>query len=360
LAAGAALLAACSSYTVVKHHEDEPEPPADTATAYEPAASTEEASAPPSDLAEYVTKPGDTLEGVARRHLGRGFLWRHLAEWNHLTQGPHDPLPAGRTIVVPLRFKGLGGGDAVTLEAAAELKAPPPPPGARPAGRDPARVYRPGEKLTFDVKWYAITAGEATMEVAPAGTDWQFIARARSTLVFFFKVDDRIESVSTRDRLLPLRFEKHLHEGSHRKDLSMTFDRAAAAATYYWTDKEGRHHAYPYPLGPDCRDLLGAFYWFRTMELPPVGREVNLCVHTDKTNYPLAVKVLGRETIRVPAGEFHTVLIKPRLNFEGLFRQRGDVLIWMTDDEARIPVLVQSKVFLLGSVNIVLTHLVRP
>lgn len=313
---------------------------------------------------EYSTKRGDTLSAIALRYLGREILWRHLAEWNKVRGGPSDPLPPGTHLVVPLRFRGIAGGTPAPADAASELVRPPRP-AARVTVRDPARVYRAGERLTFDVKWYAITAGEAIMEIAPQedtpeGAAWRFIARARSTLVFFFKVDDRIESLSTRDRLLPIRFEKHIHEGRHHKDLATSFDRKVGHAIYEWRDKEGRDHRYPYPWEDGCRDLLGSFYWFRTMDLPPPGREATLCVHADKTNFRLAVKVLRRETIRVPAGEFRTILIKPRLTFEGLFRQKGDVFIWLTDDEARIPVLVQSKVFLLGSVNIVLKKLERP
>ena len=321
------IIAGCSSYTIVHKHDDPKEvtqTPAPPVAPVAPSATPVEPTLPMAMATVLVVS-----KGTATGTMGAG--------------RPPSSTPAITPIHPPVS----------------------PPVVSRDTVRDPEKVYRQGEKLTFDVKWYAVTAGEATMEIGPhemqgGESSWHFITRAYSTLLFFFKVNDRIESWASRSRLLPLRFEKHLHEGSHTKDLAMTFDRPKAQAVYFWRDKEKRDHNYPYPLGPDCRDLLGAFYWFRTMDLPPVGQEVNLCVHTDKTNFQLAVSVLGRETVKVPAGEFKTILIKPRLTFEGLFNQQGDVKIWLTDDETRIPVLVQSKVRLLGSVNIVLRKLERP
>src|SRR5678810_1031119 len=162
---------------------------------------------------------------------------------------------------------------------------------------------------------------------------------------FFFKVDDKIESFSTLDRLLPVKFERHIHEGHYRKDQSGWFDRKRMIAKW-GNDPEAL-------LGPDCRDLLGAFYYVRTTVLPPPGSNATVCIHTGGKNYQMVINVMRRETIKVPAGEFRTVVIKPKMKFEGVFRQQGDVTIWLTDDQAHIPVLVHSNVFLLGSVNIV-------
>ncbi len=43
-------------------------------------------------------------------------------------------------------------------------------------------------------------------------------------------------------------------------------------------------------------------------------------------------------------GEVGTVIVKPALKSEGLFQSNGDILIWLTDDEKRIPVKVETKV----------------
>lgn len=362
----AVVLAGCGGRYVVKGSQvDEPGARAvgeesndpESRPAPQPVVQPEPGPAAEPDLREYTTVKGDTLAGIAASHLGWDRLWLHLKEWNKLPQGAKDPLPEGTKIVIPLRFKPLAGARATaTVAPALQPVRRAPPPAPKTAVRPPTEVFRPGEKLTYDVKWYAITAGQATLTLAPMETMngeacWHIVARAMSKLVFFFKVDDRIESFCTAGDLLPVRYEKHLHEGKYRKDLVAIFDRAHGGAT--WGTLQ-------VPLTADCRDLLGGFYYFRTMVLPPPGQEANVCIHTDKTNFPMGVKILRRETVRVPAGQFRTVLVKPWLKFEGLWRQRGDILIWVTDDAARIPVLIRSKVFLLGSVDVVLTKLERP
>lgn len=337
-----AALSGCGSGYVMRTYE---RPPVEEAEAPE---AEDEKDVPADGIVEegYTVGEGETLETIAREKLGKAILWRHIYEWNKLAA----PVSAGQRIVIPKHFSFLATG-VVELPRRERV-----PRNAPPAGRRPESVFRPGEKLSYDVKWFALTAGQAYMEVRDFSqmggrSCFHFVATAKSGLLFFFKVHDWIESYSTRDALLPQRFEKHLQEGRYKKDIAAEFDLEKMKV------KWGEQAA---DLEPDTRDLLGAFYYFRTMKLPEMGGKVSVGVHTDKKNYELEVTVLRREVIRVPGGEFRTILIKPRLKFEGLWKQKGDILIWLTDDEARIPVLVVSKVFLLGSVDIVLTGMERP
>lgn len=210
--------------------------------------------------------------------------------------------------------------------------------------------FQPGEKLVYRVHWFFIDAGEATLEVAqPELIDGvaypHFISRAKSDLIFFYTVNDRVESVSADNTLLPFKFEKHLREGGYKKDQVILFDPKNNTAKYGDTDS---------PVTPGCRDPLAAFYYLRGLDLPAVGGELIIWVHVDKKNYPLLVQVLKKEKIKVPAGEFDTVKIKlrPQPGFEGLFRHQGNIWIWLTDDPARVPVKVKAEVPIIGSVEI--------
>lgn len=325
---------------------------ADSGTNYGESGGTDDANTGLAvDVAEYKVKGGDTLESIAHSTLGHPAMWRHIGEWNKAT----NPLPEGQKLVIPLKFRGLlgikPGGATLMLEsrqpATAGLRFP------RYRARKPSQVIKVGETLTFDVKWFALKAGQAVLSTESLGMAWgerawHFKAVAKSTMIFFFKVLDTIESWSTEDDLLPIRFEKHLREGSYKKDIVATFDLKKMVAT--WGEKTG-------PLDANCRDLLAAFEYFRTIQLPPDGKEAVVGVHTDRKNYELWVQVIRRERVKVPAGTFNTICIKPKLKFEGLWRSKGDIHIWLTDDERRIPVLVTSKVFLLGTVDIVLVKM---
>jgi hypothetical protein len=62
------------------------------------------------------------------------------------------------------------------------------------------------------------------------------------------------------------------------------------------------------------------------------------------------VKFLGYQQIEVPAGTFNCIIIEPMIKEGGLFKSEGRILIWMTNDERRIPVRVSTKV-VIGSID---------
>jgi len=75
-----------------------------------------------------------------------------------------------------------------------------------------------------------------------------------------------------------------------------------------------------------------------------VGNTYNIDIFDCKTLWNTEVKVLRREEIETQLGKFKTVVIQPILKSEGIFARSGDMYIWLTDDERRIPVLMKSKV----------------
>ncbi len=296
------------------------------------------------DEVEYVAKQGDTLGRIAEETLGWTLLWRHLMEWNKLNEfGETRALVPGSKVFIPDRFRILLT-DRSRERLSKVSRRPPPVPWSE------RYRFAGGERLDYKVKYLAITAGYATMSVRPpviyrGSPCLHFSATARSTLVFFYKVEDRVEALAKIEGLMPQRFEKHIREGHYSKDQAVTFDLEKMRVK-----SEGKTSE----LGADCRDIMSAFFHVRTLKLPKPGGSVEVCVHTNNTNYALVVDVLKRETVHVPAGTFRTIVVRPRMKFEGLFRQQGDMLIWLTDDAAHVPVLVKAKVFLLGSVNIIL------
>jgi hypothetical protein len=44
-------------------------------------------------------------------------------------------------------------------------------------------------------------------------------------------------------------------------------------------------------------------------------------------------------------------VVVPELKHEGVFQQKGEVRIWLTDDQRHIPVKIRSKIAI-GSINI--------
>ncbi|UCH83455.1 MAG: DUF3108 domain-containing protein [Candidatus Latescibacterota bacterium] len=207
-----------------------------------------------------------------------------------------------------------------------------------------------GEKLVYAIQYGIVNAGEATLEIRniaiiDSTPCYNIVSNARTNDVFsvFYKVRDRYVSLMDTTELVSLRYEKHLREGNYRNDRYVVFDQKNHVA--YYEDKA-------IPIAPRTQDVLSAMYYVRTLPLD-VGHAVALANHTDGKNYPLVVKVLDRERIKVEAGTFDCIVVEPFLRYPGIFKQKGRVKVWVTDDRYRIPVLVKSKV-VIGEVSAVL------
>ena len=112
-----------------------------------------------------------------------------------------------------------------------------------------------------------------------------------------------------------------------------------------------------FDLAGPVQDALSSFYYFRTQPLP-VGGSITFDYHASRKTAPLEVKVLGRQNIKTPAGRFDCLVIEPILKAGGIFKNKGRLVIWLTDDERRIPVMMRSKV-MIGSISVVLQE-VKP
>lgn len=218
------------------------------------------------------------------------------------------------------------------------------------------RPFRAGEWLKFSVQYGVIHAGTAYLEV-PEVREWKgrpifhFLARAESNSFFskIYRVRNRIDSYWDADGRFTWRYSEDRHEGDHRFRDVIVFDHDRNEARY------GNGQTFPIP--PQVQDALSAFYYTRFQPLP-VGGSIVFDYHASKKSAPLQVRILGREQIETPAGKFKCVVIEPVLSAGGIFKNNGRLVIWMTDDERRMPVLMKSKV-IIGSISALLVD-VRP
>jgi len=209
-----------------------------------------------------------------------------------------------------------------------------------------------GEKLRFDIGYGFINAGYAIMEVADlveynGRPCYQVVSSAFSNKFFssFFRVEDRVESIIDAVGIFSWHFEKHLQEGSYRSDRICEFDQVNHSVIYQDST---------YEVAPYVQDALSIMYFARTQELK-VGETIYMNNFTDGKNYPLAVKVHRRETIKVKAGKFRCLVVEPFLKTSGIFKHEGKLTVWLTDDRLKLPVLMKSKV-LVGSISAELTE----
>jgi len=208
----------------------------------------------------------------------------------------------------------------------------------------PNNAFKVGEKLTFIIRYGIIKAGSSTMAIPEIvyrkGNEcFKIQTEARSSSFFsaFFKVRDQVVSYMDKDGLYTWGFEKHLREGNYKSDRYVDYDQVNGWAV---TNKKDSLR-----IPPCVQDILTTFYYIRTQKLE-VGKSLFLDNHADRKLYPLEVKVHKKERIGVKAGTFDCVVVEPILRASGIFKSKGRLLVWLTDDKRKIPVQMKSKIII--------------
>jgi hypothetical protein len=206
------------------------------------------------------------------------------------------------------------------------------------------KAFKVGEKLTFDVNYGFVTAGIAVMHVQKlkriSGRDSYYITFDVNNVPSFdwlYRVRDKYETYLDVEGLFPWRFEQHIREGNFKRDFAAFFDHRKGKA-------KTSNGEFDIPLY--VNDILSAFYITRTYDYS--NMKVNDRIHLqnfykDKV-YDLDVKYLGKETIEVPAGKFDCIIVEPLVQEGGLFKSEGSIVIWLSDDNLKVPVRVKTKV----------------
>lgn len=221
-------------------------------------------------------------------------------------------------------------------------------------------AFKPGEKLTFEINYGFVTAGEAVMEIDPVFQtmngrkcyDIRFTVNSTSSFDWVYKVKDFYRTYVDVEGLFPWRFEQHIKEGNYQRDFEAIFDQENHKAKTYTGEKDPKKFEGEFEIPEYTQDAMSAFYYYRTfdynnMKVGDITTVQNF--YKDKT-YPLQVKYLGKETIEVPAGEFRCVKVEPLVQEGGLFKSEGSIVVWMTDDDRKMPVKVKTKV-VIGSID---------
>ena len=206
------------------------------------------------------------------------------------------------------------------------------------------KAFTVGEFLLFNIKYGFMKAGEAVMEIPELDEinnrecyKIQIGVNSVGLFSLFYRVEDRYETCLDVQGIFPWRFEQHIREGSYRRDVEAEFDQVNHIAR---TDQG------EYPIPPYVHDVVSSLYYVRTLDFKNArpGEKLRLYQFYKDTTYALDVKFLGRQTIKVKAGKFRCIIVEPLVQGGGLFRRSGRIIIWMTDDDQKIPIKVRTKV----------------
>lgn len=205
-----------------------------------------------------------------------------------------------------------------------------------------------GERAEYSVKFGPFSVGSGLMEIAGIDTvrgqeAWHTIFKVRGG-VPGYRVDDRLESWIDTRTFSSLRHRQELSEGSRERERQ--FEIFPERREYV----EDNHE--PRPTVDNPLDDGSFLYFIRTIPLE-VGKEYVFERYFRPDRNPVRVLVLRKERIRVPAGTFETIVIRPIIKAKGVFSENGRAELWLTDDDKRLMVQMKSRLSI-GSLNLYL------
>lgn len=195
-----------------------------------------------------------------------------------------------------------------------------------------------GETLRYAMTILGVAGGELTLSAQPAElagrAAWKFELSAVSNdfLSKLFLVRDYMVSWVDPRTFRSVRFEKHTVEGKRVRDELTEFDYERGVAV---------HEGKTVRLADASLDTLSSVYYLRTVPLEG-DRPLEMQVFSDEPR-ALKVEVQAREKVTTPAGTFSTIRVEPKSSGSSLIGKGKNLVLWLTDDDRRIPVQIRSK-----------------
>ncbi|MDR0515916.1 MAG: DUF3108 domain-containing protein [Fibromonadaceae bacterium] len=213
-----------------------------------------------------------------------------------------------------------------------------------------------GETLDYEISWGVIPAGNARMLVRETKNKNELEIISRAWNHSFFKiltVNDTVKSRVSADSLLPKVFDQKISEGSYVRNALTVYNfetKKAHIKDTAYKSSEFRHGIDTViTLNGNERCILSAFYLARTYKFEP-GDTIYFSAIGGVKKYQLKVICHKREIINTALGKKNCLIIEPIILGDGLFKAKGKLTIWLTDDEERLPVLMKSEIAI-GSIK---------
>jgi hypothetical protein len=225
--------------------------------------------------------------------------------------------------------------------------------GSHPA---PAVPFPVGERLTFGARYGIFSVGSATMEVmgldSVRGVETVHIRFRITGGALWYHLDQTIESWVGRSDFRSRRYSSIQDERDrHRENRYEIYPDSG----YY--REVGRDTTFATVLEP--LDDAAFLYWIRTVPLE-VGKKYEYARYFRPDRNPVILEVLGRERVGVAGKKWRAIVVRPKIpQGRGIFAEKSETRIWLSDDAQRIVLAIQSN-FSFGQVTLKLKDYVVP
>ncbi len=217
-----------------------------------------------------------------------------------------------------------------------------------------SQAYRDGEFLKYRIHYFFLNAGYATLSLHETQMNGQHVfhavglGKSSSLSSLVMSIDDRYETFFD-DQNRPLRFIRHIREGNYHKNVEFLFhhDQNLLQVIDHLRNKV---KTFRVPAG--IQDMLSVYYKLRNVDTSNLkeGDFIAEDLFFDNEIYHFKMKILGRETIKTEFGKIKTIILRPYVQAERVFKEQESLTVWVTDDQNKIPVRIEAKL-LVGSIK---------
>ncbi len=197
------------------------------------------------------------------------------------------------------------------------------------------------EKLSYLISLLGVPVGSVELEAKNENNELRITLRTRSNaaLTGIYPVDDIIETRHIGGNFIISRIRQQ--EGSFSSDIGFTI--FLRDKRVFWIDRIRNRYSNETIPNSDVLDTLSSFYYLRNRPLQ-IGKTEILHVYDGDTYAPVPVEILRQEKIRLRnLKKVDTLLLRHVQQKSGIFRKTGDKMIWVTDDDFKVPVRIETS-----------------
>ncbi|GIV35710.1 MAG: hypothetical protein KatS3mg032_0089 [Cyclobacteriaceae bacterium] len=226
--------------------------------------------------------------------------------------------------------------------------------------------FKRGEYLEYRMHYGIFNIGKGTVKIHDDYSEMNnrkcfkvdVFGKTTGLVDWVADVDDQWGAYIDTAALVPHMSYRKIREGRYKKDELVLFDHEKNIITARVLDQKTRKYKDPvvYNAPPQVRDLIAGFMFMRTQDFSrkKVNDTIVVKGFFEDEFYHLKVLFKGRETIKVRAGKFRAVVLKPVMPNNKIFDGENSVTVWFSDDKNFIPIKVSANMFI-GSAGVELT-----
>ncbi len=197
------------------------------------------------------------------------------------------------------------------------------------------------EKLSYLVSLQGLPVGSMDLEAKNKNGEVWITLRTKSNtaLSSIYPVDDIIETRHIGGNFIITNVKQQ--EGSFSSDIGFTI--SLREKRVFWIDRTRKRYSNETVPTSDVLDTLSSFYYLRNRTLQ-IGKTEILHIYDGDTFAPVPIEIVRQEQIRLRNFKKVDTLLLRHVQQKGvIFKRTGDMLIWVTNDENRVPVKLKTS-----------------